>query len=253
MSGTKELRFFTKHWHRGVDWYESMFQTDRPVRGESSPQYSLYPMHPEVPVRMHSVVPDARLIYLVRDPIERLISHYMERLGQFREHRELASILAQFESNRHAQNQYIGPSRYWLQIQRYLTFYPPDRILVVALDDLKHRRQEMLRRIFGFVGADEHFVHEAFGRVWNESLSKRRKSWVGRLVYPERLRRSLHRREAPYPLIRGLKTVARITGKPIERPVLPAALESRLVAAFRADVAGLKAFTGQNFGGWREY
>lgn len=253
MSEPKELRFFTKHWDKGIQWYERHFPVDAPVRGESSPQYTVYPSNPDVPARMHAVVPDARLIYLVRDPIDRLISDYLERLGQFREHRDLESILVNFESDSHALRQYINPSRYWFQLEQYLKFYSRDRILVLSLDDLRKQRLETLRQVFRFVDVDEGFCHKAFSRVWNESSSKSRKSWFGRIVYPDRLRRALHHPAVPYPVVRAVKAVVRATGEPIERPRLSAELEQRLVDSFRQDVAALTAFAGRQFAEWRSY
>ena len=253
MSTPKELRFFTKNWKKGIEWYESKFDSVRPVRGESSPQYTLYPRHADVPMRMHSVVPDARLIYLVRDPIDRVVSHYMERLGQLREHRELPAILADLESSRHAQNQYVNPSKYWLQIERYLKFYPPDRILVASLEELRKRRREMLRRSFRFLGVDENFEDDAFHKVWNESQSKRRKSWLGNLIYPARLHRAMHRHDVPRPIVTRYQALVRAAGIPVEKPKLPADLEARLVECFRQDVSRLRAFTGERFPEWREY
>ena len=68
MSAEKELNFFVeeKNWPRGIAWYESQFDPDAPVRGESSPTYTAYPEYHGVPERIRSVVPDAKLIYLVR-------------------------------------------------------------------------------------------------------------------------------------------------------------------------------------------
>jgi hypothetical protein len=253
MSTPKELRFFTKHWKKGIGWYESKFDTDRAVRGESSPQYTQYPRHPDVPARMHSVVPDARLIYLVRDPIDRVVSHYLERLGQLREHRELSSLLTDFESDKHAQMQYINPSKYWQQIERYLKFYPADRILVLALEDLQKRRLETLRQVFRFLAIDDSFWHESFDKVWNESSVKRRASWVGELIYPPWLHRTLHRRNVPRPIVDGFQGLVRAIGKPIERPKLSPAVEARMIDCFRSDVESLRAFTGKSFADWRQY
>lgn len=253
MSEPKELRFFTKHWEKGVEWYEAQFPVDAPVRGESSPQYTVYPRNAAAPARMHEVVPGARLIYMVRDPVERVISDYLERLGQFREHRELESILTDFESSPHAQQQYISPSKYWLQLEQYLKFYPPDQILVLTLDDLRSRKLDTLRSAFRFLRVDEHFRDDAFDRVWNESSVKRRMSWFGRLVYPHGLRRALHDDRVPYQIVRAFKAVVRATGRPIERPRLSEDLERRLTGCFRDDVAQLRAFTSNTFAGWRTY
>ena len=74
MAREKELDFFVeqKNWSRGVDWYERQFAA-APVRGESSPSYTAYPRYRGVPERIRRIVPDAKLVYLVRDPVERAL------------------------------------------------------------------------------------------------------------------------------------------------------------------------------------
>ena len=74
MSRRKELGLFDREdWRDRVEWYERQFP-DRPrgYAGESSPAYSMHPTVAGVPERIHELLPDARLIYLVRDPVERL-------------------------------------------------------------------------------------------------------------------------------------------------------------------------------------
>src|SRR5215212_8193151 len=153
MSGEKELNFFSfdARWQRGISWYERQFPSGTPVRGESSPSYSIYPRSPNVPARMARVVPDARLIYLVRDPVERVVSFY--RFARFvlrNETRELTEAVREFDASR-----YVVGSRYALQLERYLDYYPRGHILVVEQRDLLHRRAETMRLVFGFAGVNE--------------------------------------------------------------------------------------------------
>src|SRR3954470_10329564 len=62
-------------WHRGVAWYAGLFDETAPVRGETSPGYTS-PASTEAAGRMAAVVPDARLVYLVRHPLDRAVSQY---------------------------------------------------------------------------------------------------------------------------------------------------------------------------------
>src|SRR5919106_4193832 len=70
MSRPKELDFFVEgaNWEKGVDWYRSRFDGAAKARGESSPNYTAHPMLAGVPERMAELVPDAKLIFMVRDP-----------------------------------------------------------------------------------------------------------------------------------------------------------------------------------------
>jgi len=131
MSDPKELDFFVEHedrphyvangnWHRGVDWYASQFPDDAPVRGEASPNYTAYPNVQRIPERAAEIVPGAALIYMVRDPIERIVSHYLHRVGASPERRSLKETLGDIE--RGSGMVFVDRSRYFMQIERWLEY-----------------------------------------------------------------------------------------------------------------------------------
>ena len=101
-----EPNFFTAeyNWPRGRGWYESLFDgADQAAAiGECSPSYTMAPAFGGVPERMAQVVPDARLIYLVRDPIARMRSMYMHQVSAGRERRRAEAALLD--------DRYLGPS-----------------------------------------------------------------------------------------------------------------------------------------------
>ena len=77
--GEKEMRFFWRDdWYERLDWYQEQFDPRARVRGEATPSYAHYPYLRDVPRRIHSLVPDARFIYIVRDPIERIVAHWVQ-------------------------------------------------------------------------------------------------------------------------------------------------------------------------------
>ena len=127
MSRTKELNFFngpgvaphddagswwvTGQWHRGLEWYSAQFDADAPVRGESSPAHTA-PSCPEVAGRMASVVPDVRLVHLVRDPVERAVSEYAHHVRDGTERRPITeALLDPAWHGRHGQQQFHVGSR----------------------------------------------------------------------------------------------------------------------------------------------
>ena len=83
MSRPKELNFFVDelNWELGPDWYASHFSADAAVRGESSPHYTNRPRFEGVAGRMHGLLGEARVAYVVRYPIDRLLSHYLHNVG----------------------------------------------------------------------------------------------------------------------------------------------------------------------------
>ena len=175
MSRTKELDFFieNRNWDRGVDWYRRQFSSAVPVRGESSPNYSAFPKFKGVPERMASVTPDVRIVYLVRDPLERIASHWVHNYARRRERGDLRTTLL------HPSELYVARSRYHFQLQRFGEHFDRDRILVLESRDLRDRRLHTLRRVFEFVGVDPEFSHPKFERVLHRTAVLRRVSKRG--------------------------------------------------------------------------
>jgi hypothetical protein len=170
MSKPKELNFFIKpdEWRRGIEWYESHFTGDAPIRGESSPNYTSFPRNKGVPRRMFKTMPEAKLIYLVRDPLERIVSAYIHNLSRGREKRDLTEALARPRST------YLVRSRYYRQVSAFLDFYPPSSLLVLEQGDLLHRRAETLRETFRFLGVDDSFWSPRYERLRHETRNKLR-------------------------------------------------------------------------------
>lgn len=155
MSEPKELAFFVSrlNWDRGLDWYRSHFRhAGRAIAvGECSPQYSMLPGFPGVPERMAGIVPDARLIYLVREPIARLQSQYLHDLARSDDNVGLIEAIRQGRG-------YVNTSRYGMQLDAYLDWFPREQILVVLSDDLQHHRTETIARVLDFIGVDPDVV-----------------------------------------------------------------------------------------------
>src|SRR5436190_13204102 len=168
MSKPKELSFFISelNWGLGLDWYASRFDRRIAVRGESSPHYTNLPRFTGVASRLHECCPDARLIYLVRDPIERLLSHWVHACGSGYETREMVPTLANPESP------YICRSKYWMQLQPFLELFDRSQIEILTQEEMRSEREETMRKAFRFVGVDERFSSDEFGREWERSNAK---------------------------------------------------------------------------------
>lgn len=135
LPSAKELRFFSAHnWGRGLDWYSNQFLPDPGVTciGEASPAYSLFPVEPNVVARMHATLgDDIRLVYLVRDPVERLVSHYLHAIS----YGWIPSGLAVDRAVEQAPL-LVAASMYHTQLQRYLDHFAVDALRVVVVEDV---------------------------------------------------------------------------------------------------------------------
>jgi hypothetical protein len=170
MSRPKELNFFVAelNWPLGPEWYASHFSGRASVRGESSPHYTNRPRFEGVAERMRSVVTDARLVYMVRDPIDRMLSHYLHNVGGGYDDRTLADAFADPESA------YVTRSRYFFQLEPYLEEFGPERIEIVGSEELKRDRPATMRRVFAFLGVDPGFSSTQFEREWETGTAKGR-------------------------------------------------------------------------------
>jgi hypothetical protein len=245
MSREKELDFFVagRNWSRGLGWYRRHFNADTAVRGEASPYYTALPQHRGVPERMASVIPDARLVYLVRDPIERLLSHFHMAVATGRERRPLAAAIANL-----LESSYVAQGRYWMQLDPYLRQFAPEQLLVVDQDELARDRGAALRRVFGFLGVNGEFVSHDFDEVHFPAKERRRRRPVAKAVLGlDRAvgnDRSYNARRRVPARIRAMLTV------PLQPPVLEPALRARLEQLYAPDVARLREHTGMRFASW---
>lgn len=130
----KEPHFFSEDgvWRKGVAWYGRLFVDAAPneLTGEASASYTRPAGGVAAADRMRRVIPDARLIYVVREPIERLRSHYRHEVQRGRERRWMAEALEGPESD------YIGTSRYFSRLQPFIEAFPREQLCVVRLEDL---------------------------------------------------------------------------------------------------------------------
>jgi sulfotransferase family protein len=243
MSRPKELNFFIeeRNWPRGVDWYKSHFDADALVRGEASPNYTAFPQHEGVPERMASVVPDAKLIYMIRDPLERIAAHWVHNYAKRREKGTLAETLA------HPNTSYVTRSKYAMQLERFLAHYPKERILIFQQSELRHQRMETLRKVFEFIGVDPDFTHPRFEQERHQTSGKTRATRLA--VRLEKLGRS--RRGKYFPSNFWLVLDDRLPlRKAIKRPNVKASLSQETLDDLRADAERLRELTGRDFSNW---
>ena len=165
---SSELNFFVaeQNWPRGRGWYGSLFESaDRAAAiGECSPSYTWAHVYRGVPERMAQVVPQARLVYVVRDPIARMQSMYMHQVSAGRERRRVEVALLD--------ERYLGPSRYGFQLAAFLDHFDRSRVLVIASEVLRDRPREALSAVFDHLAVDPAAVDLGKRRQDHRSIDK---------------------------------------------------------------------------------
>ncbi len=182
----KELLFFDYEYRRGAEWYRTHFPTVR-ERDEFAREHGRPPMTGEatasyltgywVPERVATVVPDAKLIVTLRDPIDRTFSAFqMSRREGFEEcerfeaalaleRDRLAPELARTKRNPHYNPappaplgywSYLQRSRYAEHVERWLAQFPAEQLLFVKFEELAAEPQRVLDDVYGFLGLPPH-------------------------------------------------------------------------------------------------
>ena len=253
MSKPKELNFFVEelNWDLGMDWYRGRFDGRFDVRGESSPHYTNLPRFKGVAERIREHVSDAKLIYMVRDPISRILSHWRHATGAGYETRPMNEVLTRDDQG------YVTRSMYWMQLQPYIEQFDRDRIEVIAQEELHADREGTMRRAFSFAGVDDGFTSEQFDREWEKSTAKEgdRYQFMEKLIKLPGFRsfdRNFDR--LPERMRWMVEKVVHDPDKPsAPKPELPDSIRDHLLGLFGEDVAALQKFAGREFPDWKQY
>ena len=163
-----DLRFFGRS--PSDKWYSSLFKGAKgETKGEITPQYSI--LEEEGIARIHSLMPNARIIFLMRNPIERAYAASVWRLhmliarnllkGQTVEAATQAQLLEGFD---HPE---VRAETDYLQIlEKWQRFYPDEQIFVGFIEDIHFHPVRLLRHIYRFIGVDASYAQQALkGKV----------------------------------------------------------------------------------------
>ena len=170
----KELNYFDDDFEKGIEWYRSHFPSPRwkdgrrSITGEASPRYLF---HPSVPERMAKVVPQARLIVLLRNPVDRAYSHYQHRVRTARENLRFEEVVeaekkwllgkeegaAEREEARasvartRVESNYLRRGIYVDQLLRWSEFYSKEQMLVLKSEDFFDRTLDTMKLVLDFL------------------------------------------------------------------------------------------------------
>ena len=245
MSTVKEPQFFNDpDGHEWLDYYRSNFDETKAVRGESSTIYSRYPTIPGVAERMAAAVPDLKIIYMVRDPVDRAFASYVEETSHDIERRDVATA---FADAAHPFNPYVSASKYAQQLRRFIDAFDGLRWLVVDMEDLRVDPQKTLDRICGFLEVPPFTVSEA--QNLNSRATKRQYPSMVRRLRASRALRSMYRlppgvREAV------LRPVRRALSTTLDAVELPPSVRAEIATVLAEDVREFRELTGQTFSHW---
>ncbi len=247
MSTPKEPNFFSDDdvYQLGLNWYQELFENAdlNDICGESSTHYTKLPDYPKTLNRMSAYLPRLKLIYVIRHPIERLVSHYMHQWSQNVIRTDINTAIDTFP-------ELINYSRYSMQITPYIEQYGRENILLVFSEAFREEPELELERVARFIGYDEPVKwHETLPEQNVSNQRVRRFKGYNFLINNPVLatvRRSL--------IPKGLRNFVKQQLVMKKRPELTVESQRKLEKIFNEDLNSLSQLTGTeiNLGNYKQ-
>ncbi|MDX1477008.1 MAG: sulfotransferase [Saprospiraceae bacterium] len=236
-SRIKETNYFgAEHGFRDLAWYTGLFKEPGKITFEASPDYTSLWYCDLVPARMHALIPDARLIFMVRHPVDRAISRVLHRLrkNQVR-YRDIHKLgFWRYDSQG---CEAIAGSQYFRVLSHFLKYYDRSDIIIHSNEDLRDQPAQVYNAILDFVGAPGPRYGEDHAFVTaNVTSEKRRITWN---KAHWRLRR-LHER-------RWIPPLHQLFEAEIRKPNLSSEILNYLWSCFEEDLKKFESLTGCTF------
>lgn len=259
----KEPCFFSEDelYAQGLGWYRSRFEASDPgdlVFLDGTTQYSRCTVFPDVPKRIHAHFPNARLIYMLRDPVDRAFSHYTHRwLKEVHPGEPFSETFEEFVLK---DKMCLDDSRYQMQYEHYLPFFPEDRFLILTADELRSDFEGTVRRVCQHLdipfetlpeaeseksNVTSQFVEDMAKSTVVERIKKMPLVETVRHFVPKRIRQDII--DNIIPRTSAYEQVnEELTPEPMRDDTRP-----RLIAEFESDIAWAERMVGRSLDAWR--
>lgn len=237
MSMPKEPNFFSDDasYAQGIDWYQSLFSgaKEGDICGESSTHYTKLPDYPKTISRLKLLIPQPKFIYVMRHPIERLVSHYIHLWSESDVSCDINQAIDQCP-------ELINYSCYGRQLLPYFEYFGSESVLPVFFHSLKHNPAETLVQVGEFIGAPEPLLWD--DRLLPDNVSQQRiRKFAGyRVLVESAVMTRLRRQLVPQSWRDKFKGRLRMR----ERPLIDNNQRRKLEKIFDRDLAALSQWLG---------
>jgi len=245
MSSPKETGFFLRRTDQDLDWYQQCFSGAARAYGETCTNYAKHPDFDGVPERMHSLLPDIKLLYLVRDPVERAVSHYVHNWVVKREHRSAEEVLCPPD-----ESWYVNVGRYHYQLSQYLEYYSLENIRVIESERLRSARTEVLFEIFEFIGVEPDVQREWVQAEYNTSEERQRSTDAAEFLIHTSIGQAIKNIGKAVVPSSWVERGKELLLQNAEKPTIDREVRERVRAFLQEDVEQLRRLTGKEFGSW---
>jgi hypothetical protein len=143
------LAMYNNNYWRSEAAYLELFREagDVPIVGESSTGYTMHPVFSDVPRKLHAFNPDAKLLYMLREPTGRTISQYWHHV---RNHSLKSPPMTALQED----PIFLSTSYYAQQLEEYLQYFAMEQIYVTSLEEMRENPEQGIRRILAWLGVD---------------------------------------------------------------------------------------------------
>lgn len=202
----KEVHFFDTNYDKGLDWYRAQFPfRGKRITGEASPSYLFLP---QIPARVAAIVPAAKLIVVLRNPIDRALSSYHHRarkktelrplevalsLDQCRPWTEVVATLNKPQVSDIERHAYLARGLYAYQLEAWLNHFPRKQLLVLSAERFFKDTLPAMNRVCEFLGIPGWSGDSGMSRWLQERYSYSRYAEM-----PDELRRQLAEHFRPH-------------------------------------------------------
>jgi len=233
MTTPKEPNFFSDDavYAQGLDWYEALYADAQPgdLLGEASTHYTKLPTYPDSLARLQAAVPAPKLIYMIRNPVERVVSHYIHEWTR-------AQMSGGIDAACDAHPELIAYSRYGMQIAPYVQAFGADSVHMISLEHLQQDPQAALTRAGAFLGLKTAPVWQEEQTRVHASADRIRRFPMSDFLIMNPATTALRRALVP----RGVRAFIKRRLQMRDRPDLSPDLRRRLEAVFAEDYAELR-------------
>jgi len=239
MCTPKEPNFFSdaEQYAKGMAWYSELFakSSDGSIMGEASTHYTKLPTYPKSVERIRKHLPNARFVYVMRHPVDRLVSHYIHEWSTGVYNCSIEKAIDRYP-------EMIAYGCYAMQLDPFFKAFGSNAVLPVFFDRLTREPQAELERICRFIGYQGQPTWVQDLKPDNVSSERVRKFPLYNLFVESRPAAWLRRRFVPQSLRDAVKMKLRMR----KRPTLSEEVKSRLEAEFDHDLSLLGTLLGIN-------
>ncbi|MEO6131122.1 MAG: sulfotransferase domain-containing protein [Saprospiraceae bacterium] len=256
MAEPKEVNYFNEihafrtsvkpNFHRGINWYRKFFNhcSSGQLKGEITNYYGIDPL---AAARIKEHNPDSKILFCMRNPVDRIWSHY--QFAKFFERKENRPI----EQAVHEEPQYLRMSDYFQTLSLYHQHFSRDQIFLIWFEDIQNRPAELLHEVFLFLKVDPAFQPKKIHKKSNPAR-------VSRSAALQKIIRHIKLALIGLGLSGLLKKikmaglgdfVMKMSSRTLPKTPIPGEIKNYILSEFHEDIIKLEKLTGKDLSHWR--